>query len=170
MRGAKVILSLWAIAFSSSTTQPGWTQPVPAPVITADTPSQVGGLTVPSLWWAEEQFGGKLLATWSAYPATKNTPKRIELIVRWELWRPLGYIDRYAFVYHFGTVARDYGYNLQVLDQEKNPLANYTCNFSQANPRYVEGVRDSQGRRVPDYVPSKDIDIPCQIQLGPLTL
>jgi len=165
----RIILLLWAIACSTAITQPGWAQSIPAAIITADTPSQVG-VTVPSLWWADEQFGGKLLDTWSAYPATNNAPQRIELTVRRELWRPLGYIDRYAFIYHFGNVARDYGYNLQVLDQEKNLLANYTCKFNQVSPRYVAGVRDFQGRPVPDYVPSKDRAIPCRLQLAPLAL
>lgn len=138
----------------------------PSPGTGASAPSQ-NGLTVPSLWWTVEQFGG-ILENWLAYPARGNTPGQIELVVRQEAWRPLGYIQRYAFINHFGTVARDYGYNLQVFDQEKDLLASYTCDFSKASPQYVAGVRDSQGRPVPDYVPGSGVT--CRVQLSPLII
>lgn len=137
-----------------------------SPVTSANAPSQ-GGLTVPSLWWTADQFGG-ILENWLAYPAQGSTPGQIELVVRQEAWTLLGYIERYAFINHFGTVARDYGYNLQVLDREKDLLASYTCDFSRASPQYVAGVKDSQGRPVPDYVP--DSGVACRVRLSPLII
>ncbi|HAZ46361.1 MAG TPA: hypothetical protein DDW76_02155 [Cyanobacteria bacterium UBA11369] len=107
------------------------TNPPPTPrlpsgsVLTANTISQTG-LTRPSLWWADEQFGNKLINNWCAYPAER----RIDLIVNRQIWSLLTYLERYAFVNHFGTVARDFQYNLRVFNQQNSPLATYTCNFS----------------------------------------
>ncbi len=168
--GLSTTLALIAIALPSflSLAQPGWTQP--APVATASSPSQTG-LTVPSLWWTAEQFGGNLLVNWLAYAEEGNTSRRIELVVRREAWRPLGYVDRYAFVNHFGTVARDYGYNLRIVDQEQDRLATYTCNFRGASPQYLAGVRDFRGRPVPDYVPRQNSDpLACRVRLDPFIL
>ena len=107
------------------------TNPQPFPtrpsgsVVTATTISQTQ-LTRPSLWWADEQFGEKLLNNWCAYP----NERQIDLIVNRQIWSLLTYLQRYAFVNHFGTVARDFQYNLRVFNQQKTPLATYTCNFS----------------------------------------
>jgi hypothetical protein len=98
-------------------------------VVTADTISQTG-LTLPSLWWAKEQFAGKLLNNWLAYPQEK----RVDLVVNRQLWTLLDYIDRYSFVNEFGTVARDYGYNVRVFNQQKKLLAAYTCSSTPAQP------------------------------------
>jgi hypothetical protein len=94
-------------------------------VLTANTISQTG-LTRPSLWWANEQFGNKLLNNWCAYP----DERRIDLIVNRQIWSLLTYLERYAFVNHFGTVARDFQYNVRVFNQQNAQLATYTCNFS----------------------------------------
>ncbi len=99
-------------------------------VITSNTISQEG-LTIPSLWWAKEQFGGDVLNNWLAYPAQGETAGRIDLFVNRQNWSSLDYIGRYEFVNHFGTVARDYGYNLRVFNEQKELLASYTCDFSQ---------------------------------------
>lgn len=110
--------------------EPG-TNPPPAPrlpsgsVLTANTISQTG-LTRPSLWWTDEQFGNKLLNNWCAYP----DERRIDLIVNRQIWSLLTYLERYAFVNHFGTVARDFQYNVRVFNQQNVQLATYTCNFS----------------------------------------
>jgi|GEM_PF-1393055 len=96
-------------------------------LITAYTFSQEG-MTHPSLWWAQEQFGKrKLLMNWIAYP----TPKRLDLIVNLQIWSNLQYIERYSFIHHFGTVARDYGYELRVFNQRGDCLALYTCDRAQ---------------------------------------
>ncbi len=94
-------------------------------VITANTISQ-DGLTTPSLWWAKEQFAGKMLNNWIAYP----TEKRVDLVVNRQLWTLLDYMDCYRFVNEFGNVARDFGYNIRVFNQQRTLLAAYTCNFN----------------------------------------
>ncbi|MGB3206354.1 MAG: hypothetical protein WBB28_15305 [Crinalium sp.] len=98
-------------------------------VITANTISQ-DGLTAPSLWWAREQFAGKMLNNWIAYP----TEKRVDLVVNRQLWTLLDYMDRYRFVNEFGNVARDFGYNIRVFNPQKMLLAAYTCNFNSNLP------------------------------------
>lgn len=140
------------------TTQLAWAQSskasstsIATPVVTATTPSQAG-LTIPSLWWTKEQFGGKLLDSWTAYPQGKDTPSYVDLLVRREVWNLLDYLERYTFVNQFGLAAGDYGYNLRVFDRQENLLATYTCNFSRVSPNYLEGVRDLRGRPVPNYV------------------
>ena len=98
-------------------------------VITANTISP-DGLTPPSLWWAKEQFAGKMLNNWIAYP----TEKRVDLVVNRQLWTLLDYMDRYRFVNEFGNVARDFGYNIRVFNQQRTLLAAYTCNLSSNLP------------------------------------
>lgn len=98
-------------------------------VVTANTISQ-DDLTVPSLWWAKQQFASKLLDNWIAYPSDGITPGRIDLIVNRQMWSLLDYLQRYEFVHHFGTVARDYRYNIRVFNYQQELLATYTCDFS----------------------------------------
>ncbi|AFY53712.1 hypothetical protein Riv7116_1139 [Rivularia sp. PCC 7116] len=102
-------------------------------VITADTIYQQQ-LTVPSLWWAQEQSENKLLDNWIAYPAINSQPGRVDLIVNEQIWSVLDYLERYKFVNHLGSVARTYGYNIRVFNYEKEPLATYTCNLSLTTP------------------------------------
>ncbi len=98
-------------------------------VVTASNISQ-RQLTIPSLWWAKEQFGSKLLDNWLAYPAKGSTAPRIDLVVNRQIWSLLDYVDRYEFVNNFGNVARDYGYNIRVFNYQQELLATYTCNFN----------------------------------------
>lgn len=104
--------------------------PTDGSVITANTISQTGP-TIPSLWWAKEQFGGKLLNNWIAYPGTDGNPRRIDLLVNQQVWSLLNYLERYTFIDHFGTVARDYGYSTRIFNQQQTLLAAYICNFDQ---------------------------------------
>lgn len=98
-------------------------------VVTANTISQQG-LTIPSLWWAKDQFAGKLVDNWLAYPSDGTTAPRVDLVVNQQLWSLLDYLERYEFVNHFGTTARDYGYNIRVFNYQQELLATYTCNFN----------------------------------------
>lgn len=102
-------------------------------VITADTIYQKQ-LTVPSLWWAQEQSENKLLDNWIAYPANNVQSGRVDLIVNEQIWNVLDYLERYNFVNRLGTVARTYGYNIRVFNYEKEPLATYTCNLNPQTP------------------------------------
>ena len=114
-------------------------------VVAADDISQIG-LTVPSLWWADRQFGGKLLNTWLAYPGKdQQMPGRVDLIVNRQIWSLLDYLERYEFVNHLGMVASDFRYNLRVFNPQGEQLAAYTCNFSR--PEVVCNILlDASGR------------------------
>lgn len=113
-------------------------------VITANTISQQN-LTIPSLWWANQQFGGQLLENWLAYPANDTRAARIDLIVNRQNWSLSDYLERYEFVYHFGTVASDYSYNVRVFNYQRELLATYTCNFA-TSPRVCNLQLDATGR------------------------
>jgi hypothetical protein len=99
-------------------------------VVTKDTICQTG-LTIPSLWWADEQFGDKLLENWLAYPEKK----RIDLVVNRQIWGLMDYYQRYAFVHRMVTVVRDNGetgeegYDLRIFNRQAPELclASYTC-------------------------------------------
>jgi hypothetical protein len=112
-------------------------------VITDKTISEEG-LTIPSLWWAKEQFdpfGGRLINHWLAYP----NERRIDIVVNRQLWSLLDYLERYRFVNEFGTVARDYQYNLRIFDRQKKCLVTYSCNF-QATPHQCAIDFEPSGR------------------------
>lgn len=112
-------------------------------VITAQSASPIR-LTIPSLWWADDQFGGRLVTNWMAYPSDGTTVSRVDVIVNRQLWSLLNYLERYEFVNHFGIAAAQYGYGVRLLDRpnlnncvvddntdERDcavELAAYTCN------------------------------------------
>ena len=87
------------------------------------------GLTMPSLWWAQSQFGGKLLENWLAYPGTDGNLRRVDMFVDRQLWGLSTYLERYTFVNQFGTAAKTFGYSLRVFNDQGEPLASYSCNF-----------------------------------------
>lgn len=82
-------------------------------------------LSIPSLWLTKEQFGGKLLEQWFI-ESGKNWAV---LIVNRQIWSLLDYLERYQFIHNFGTVARQYGYNVRVCNRQGATLGVYTCNF-----------------------------------------
>ncbi|MEH2443380.1 hypothetical protein [Nostoc sp.] len=98
-------------------------------VITANTINPAR-LTVPSLWWAQQNSEKKLLDNWIAYPASDKEPARVDLIVNQQIWSLLEYVERYDFVNRLGSAARNFGYNVRVFNYQKEPLATYTCNFN----------------------------------------
>ena len=79
--------------------------------------------SVPSLWLAQKQFGGKLLDRWFIDPG--NT--WVIIIVNRQLWSLLDYVERYQFVNRFGTASSEYGYNLRVCNRQGTALAVYSC-------------------------------------------
>lgn len=111
-------------------------------VVTAKTISQQN-LTIPSLWWANEQFGGNLLDNWLAYPADGTNAAHIDLVVN-QQWSLIDYLERYEFVNHFGTVAQDYGYNVRVFNEQEELLATYTCGSK--TPRLCNLQLEATGR------------------------
>lgn len=97
-------------------------------VITSSDVSQVG-LTIPSLWWVDEQFGDRLLENWAAFPAEDGLPPRVDLMVNEQVWNIYQPIERYAFVNQFGTSAQAYGYITRVYDRRNDLLAAYLCDY-----------------------------------------
>lgn len=123
-------------------------------IITENTISATG-MTIPSFWWAKEQFnevGDKLINNWKAYP----DQKLLYLFVNRQAWTLLDYLGRYRFINKFGAVAREYNYNVKVFTpQAENvkvftpqvePLATYTCNYTQTPATCEIVIRDSFGR------------------------
>lgn len=103
--------------------------PVDESIVTADRVEQnpVNGITEPSLWWTQAQFGGKLLSTWIANPGLDGTPPRVDLIVNQQIWSAYTYPERYTFLNHFGMAAHDFGYSTRVFNRQRELLAAYVC-------------------------------------------
>lgn len=118
---------------------------IPAGVVTAQTIS-LTRLTLPSLWWTQTQvaknpqFGNKLLENWIAYPGYFKTPGRVDLVVNRQLWSLLDYLQRYEFVNRFSAIAREYGYNIRVFDNQARFAGAYTCDFSQVDVAKLQSV------------------------------
>ena len=85
--------------------------------------------SIPSLWLAQKQFGGKLLDRWFV----DSSDTWVILIVNRQLWSLLDYMERYQFVNRFGTVASEYGYNLRVCNRQGTALAVYSCKGDRLN-------------------------------------
>lgn len=101
--------------------------------ISSFTPSQTA-MSTPSLWWAVEQYDpldGKLITYWEANSNTNV----INFVVNNRFWQTLDYLDQYSLVNQLGTVARDYRYNLNLISQQDDCLATYTCNLSVTPPQ-----------------------------------
>jgi hypothetical protein len=103
--------------------------PLSKPEVTAETPSK-NSLTLPSLWWANEQFGDKMVLNWFTYPQAQASNSQVRLVVRPDLWSRYSYLERYAFLRQFGASTSAAGYHLMVLDRQNYPLAAYICEFS----------------------------------------
>ncbi|MBW4661265.1 MAG: hypothetical protein KME15_21535 [Drouetiella hepatica Uher 2000/2452] len=106
--------------------------PTDRSIIAANTVSQ-SDLTIPSLWWAQKQFGGTLLNYWVAYSGADGAPRRIDLLVDQQVWNGTSYIDRYAFITQMGETAKDFDYNLRVFTWRGDLLGAYVCDFSAPN-------------------------------------
>lgn len=102
--------------------------PLSPPEVTDQTPSPES-LTLPSLWWANEQFGDKMVLNWFTYPKAQAINSHIRLVIRPDLWSRYTYLERYAFLRRFGASTSTAGYNLLVLDRQNYPLGAYTCEF-----------------------------------------
>ncbi|MGA9378403.1 MAG: hypothetical protein WBV73_06495 [Phormidium sp.] len=85
--------------------------------------------TPPSIWWAAQRFGGMLLDFWFTCPGER----RVYLIVNRQIWNSLNYLEKYAFVNHFGTYSRSDRYNVEVLNPQLENLAAYRCDYA-VNP------------------------------------
>ncbi|MGF1958481.1 MAG: hypothetical protein RMX99_002990 [Aulosira sp. DedVER01a] len=113
-------------------------------VITATTINQ-RNLTIPRLWWAQDSAEKKLLDNWVAYPASKEEPARVDLVVNQQIWSLLDYLERYDFINRLGTVARRDNYNVRVFNYQQELLGTYTCNFK-VNPSLCNIQMPSQNK------------------------
>ena len=95
----------------------------------------LSGVVVPSLWWAREQFDpfdGRLIDNW----LENHQLKQIDLVVNWQLWTLLDYLGRYRLINQLGTVAREYDYNLRIINQQKQCLATYRYTEESNSPKW----------------------------------
>jgi len=103
--------------------------------------------TLPSLWWAQDQYGGKLLFQWLASPRQATEPHRVDVVVNQQLWSSLGYVDRYKFATQFGTASSEFGYNSRIFDRRGTCLATYTCAYdTTGKPRICQLLLPIPGR------------------------
>lgn len=138
------------------------------PLATALTPSQ-DGLTVPSLWWTDRQYGQKLVVNWLVYPPNSRGKKQVNLIIRSDIWSRYTYSERYAVVNHFGTFANQYGHQLVVLNRQGTTLAAYVCDLAKPPPTVVEGALDFQQQTIPKYpLTGSPSRTDCQLWLSPI--
>lgn len=125
--------------------KPGQTPPG---IVTLNTISPTH-LTIPSLWWVQEQivanteklneqFGRELIINWAAYPIEQGTAGRVDLLVDRQFWGALDYLQRYEFLNRFSTTARGYGYNIRVFDNQATIVAAFTCDFSKLDLRLLQ--------------------------------
>ena len=102
-------------------------------IVRSTNPSQTA-ISSPSLWWAVEKYDpldGELITYWEA---NSNT-RMIHLVVNDRFWQTLDYLDQYSFLNQFGTVAREYHYDLMLISQQEDCLATYTCHWYATGPR-----------------------------------
>lgn len=128
-------------------------------------PSQAG-VTLPSLWWIDRQFGEKLVIDWFAYDDVNPQNQQVQVFVRSNLWTRFSYLERYAFMTHFGSLTRVYGYQMLVLDTRGYPLASYTCNFEAQQPQIIVGTRDHKNQPIQSFQGDLRQSIPCDMWMN----
>jgi len=142
--------------------------PIDPSIVTANTVSQ-SDLTIPSLWWAQKQFGGALLTYWVAYSGTDGAPRRVDLLVDQQVWNATSYIDRYAFITQMGKTAKDFSYNLRVFTWHGDLLGAYICDFSASGVSGAgvsdAGVSDAGGAVASTEI-SQTVAPRCNVFLG----
>lgn len=135
--------------------------------------------TVPSLWWVKDQFTAKepsinkLVQSWSASPSAGLAPGRVDYKVNRQLWSLLDYLERYTFLNDFGAAAKDFGYNIRILDGQDATLAAYTCDFSTIDLEELRRMRSqptssasSTRTEIADASLNKQLEsLPCEIVL-----
>lgn len=123
------LISLFSLKPLSPAIAQAKTCPVLSYSVLPEPPLSQEGITIPSLWLARDQFGGKLLDSW--FIETKAN--WVVLIVNRQVWSLMDYLERYQFLNRFGSVTRQYGYNMRVCNRQGVALGIYTCNFSDSN-------------------------------------
>jgi hypothetical protein len=137
--------------------------PVQRPQVNANTPSEKS-LTVPGLWWANEQFGDKMLVNWFAYRRPQDESSQVRAIIRPDLWSRYTYLERYAFLKRFGATTSAAGYHLLVLDRQNYLLGSYTCAF----PNTVKPALLNPWEQRSARLTSPAIKAPCSAWISPV--
>lgn len=106
-------------------------------------------MTIPSLWWTQEQFGQKLVNGWVAYTGNATVPRRVDVLVNPLVWRNRTfdygqrYLFQFSFLTRFGSSAffgnptpqglpdQNYQFNTRVVSSRGELLAAYICESSQ---------------------------------------
>lgn len=141
-------------------------------VVVSEQPSAVG-LTVPSLWWAVQQFGDRVIQRWQAFPSITAPGGRVEAFVSPSAWGRLTYLRRFALINQLGNASRSFGYQLILRDRAARPLGDrrqviygaYTCQFDALPLEYLPEVTDAAGNPIPFFPPSTELD--CQVWVNP---
>lgn len=134
-------------------------------VVTRDT-VQASQLTLPSLWWADRQYGGKLLENWIAYPSETGEIQRIDLVVNRQLWGLYTYLERYQFVRRFGITALQFGYSIRVFNSRGAFLGAYWCEDLDAAQADLSQPDLSQQNSPEPNLPESDLPrVNCQVYL-----
>lgn len=139
--------------------------PLQQPSSTSKQPSQ-SGVTLPSLWWINRQFGNKLVIDWFAYDSEMLQSQQVQIFIRSNLWTRFSYFERYAFITHFGALTRAYGYQLLLLDTVGNPLGSYLCQFETQEPQIITGARTNRQRKIRLYSGPSQTELPCDIWMS----
>ncbi len=140
--------------------------------VVSEQPSAVG-LTVPSLWWAVQQFGDEVIQRWQAFPAITAPGGRIEAFVSPAAWGRLPYLRRFALINQLGNASRSFGYQLILRDRGARPSGDrpqviygaYTCQFDTLPLEYLPDVTDAAGNPIPFFPPSTELE--CQVWVNP---
>ncbi len=133
-------------------------------VVLSEEPSAVG-LTVPSLWWAVQQFGGTAVQRWQAYPAEVGVGGRVDVFISPPTWGRMSYLQRFALVNQLGNSSRSFGYNLILRDRRDVIYGAYTCNFEAVKAQYLPHAVDATGEPVPLFLPQTALD--CSVWINP---
>ncbi|MBE9177455.1 hypothetical protein IQ268_02550 [Oculatella sp. LEGE 06141] len=137
--------------------------PTDGSIVTATTISQTE-LTIPSLWWANQQFGDKLVDNWLAYSGNTGVLRRVDLIVNPQVWSLYTYLERYAFITQFGSSVKDFGYNTRFFSRQQGLLGAYICNFGDVG---IEPASSSAETLSVAYAQDELGELQCNIFLDP---
>jgi len=132
--------------------------------VLSEEPSE-SGLTVPSLWWAVQQFGGTTVQRWQAYPAEEGVGGRVDLFISPPAWGRMSYLQRFALVNQLGNSSRSFGYNLILRDRRDVIYGAYTCSFTAVAQQYLPHAIDATGNPVPLFLPQAELD--CSVWINP---
>lgn len=131
-------------------------------------------LTLPSLWWNQEQtpskLGGyRLVRGWLAYSVRDSAMRVVDLNVNSQIWDVLNYYERYAVLNFFGSAAKSFGYNLRLYDGSgfAAQLAGiYACDFPTDPDAVFSNGTTNLEQALPYLTCEASIDVQSLIGVG----